>query len=658
VGHTAGEPLTPTISSPRPTPCGRSPINSRFRMDPWSSADVPPREASLATRLLQVAGEFEVTARRERAALEARLASARDANVGLERESRVLREDLSALNKQTKRLELELADAGASEARRARALEAALLRTRFELAERTASLSSLYGRIAGCIDLMRAPVGDDAAPPLELENAPPPGSLALAPARAAALIRKAGSALETLLPCARDVELMARAARETGSWSVERLVEAARLGDERGLDAILRLPDAEAASERVAEQAFDRALAKALRCACRQGHLKTMLRLIAAGARAHAADSAAAQDYEPLDADDERMRGLIHIAAENGHDDVLGFLLGRDSAAGATAATAVPLAPILSACGATIDDQDAYGRTPLHLAAAANHAGAIRLLLVSGADPLRRDAQNFSAARVAEGTLQVRGDLFLSGELAANAAAPAAAAMLQDKNVMFWNASLRAHRHYCEKRYAGAIEAYTAALELAPGCSTPSSPRDMATLHYNRARARYRLGSHLVAIEDCTAALLFDRSYRNALAQRAECHMSLFDFDRAQRDFQSLMDADPADRQWARRLVDARAVRDLSHYGVLGVAHDAEPAVIKRAYRALCLRWHPDKQEAAEANISSERAVRSNTAFRVRCFTRRRLSRCSRVPLVNHPHPPAHPRSAHHGRIRDTQRPL
>ena len=140
----------------------------------------------------------------------------------------------------------------------------------------------------------------------------------------------------------------------------------------------------------------------------------------------------------------------------------------------------------------------------------------------------------------------------------------------------------------------------------------PATPRDLATLHYNRARAQYRLGHHCAAIEDCSAALNHDPTYRNALAQRAECNMSIFDFEKAVKDFQSLLEADPTDKQWTRRLVDARNMRDMSHYGILGLRKDADTGAIKKAYRSLCLRWHPDKH-----STSPEDVARAHTAFRV-----------------------------------------
>ena len=52
----------------------------------------------------------------------------------------------------------------------------------------------------------------------------------------------------------------------------------------------------------------------------------------------------------------------------------------------------------------------------------------------------------------------------------------------------------------------------------------------------------------------------------------------------------------------------------LNHYEVLGVAHDASPGDIDRAYRAALLREHPDRSDHPDANA---RASRVNEAGRV-----------------------------------------
>lgn len=47
------------------------------------------------------------------------------------------------------------------------------------------------------------------------------------------------------------------------------------------------------------------------------------------------------------------------------------------------------------------------------------------------------------------------------------------------------------------------------------------------------------------------------------------------------------------------------------YYRVLQVTRDAEPEVIERAYKALSLKYHPDRRPAAE----SERATRQMQAI-------------------------------------------
>lgn len=120
----------------------------------------------------------------------------------------------------------------------------------------------------------------------------------------------------------------------------------------------------------------------------------------------------------------------------------------------------------------------------------------------------------------------------------------------------------------------------------------------------------------------CTAVralfLLSPSLWREIRCSRIHCvslwptPQSLFDFDKAVRDFQALLDADPDDRQWARRLLDAQSMRDLTHYEVLGSATNASSSELKKAYRKHCLRWHPDKHVG-----SSEDQHRSKAVFQV-----------------------------------------
>ncbi|KAA0150295.1 hypothetical protein FNF29_05308 [Cafeteria roenbergensis] len=317
-------------------------------------------------------------------------------------------------------------------------------------------------------------------------------------------------------------------------------------------------------------------------------------------------------------------RSALHAAAAGGHEAACKALLrqaqtqaaaqAQAAAERAQAAAEADDAPARAratqelglargALGRLLDARDTTGCTALALAARAGHAGVCKLLLLQGSDPSVADEDDVVPETAAE-----------------EADAAAALGVLRDGSILFWNASVRANRLYSERRYNEAIGAYSTALELAAEHGLRASRRDLATLHYNRARAAFRLGRHVAAVEDCGAALEQDESYRNALAQRAECHMSLFDFERAARDFRALLDADPSDRQWARRLLEAERMRDLSHYAVLGLPATFSGSQLKRAYRTACLRWHPDKHAGTpeaghRAHVVFRRVAQANEAL-------------------------------------------
>ena len=46
-----------------------------------------------------------------------------------------------------------------------------------------------------------------------------------------------------------------------------------------------------------------------------------------------------------------------------------------------------------------------------------------------------------------------------------------------------------------------------------------------------------------------------------------------------------------------------------SHYETLGVARDASLADIRKAYRVLALRWHPDKNPGCDRDEVSRKFV-------------------------------------------------
>ncbi len=55
----------------------------------------------------------------------------------------------------------------------------------------------------------------------------------------------------------------------------------------------------------------------------------------------------------------------------------------------------------------------------------------------------------------------------------------------------------------------------------------------------------------------------------------------------------------------------------MDHYHILQVSRDAEPEVIEKAYKALCMKYHPDRAGGSERGRATEAMQRINRAYAV-----------------------------------------
>jgi DnaJ-class molecular chaperone len=55
----------------------------------------------------------------------------------------------------------------------------------------------------------------------------------------------------------------------------------------------------------------------------------------------------------------------------------------------------------------------------------------------------------------------------------------------------------------------------------------------------------------------------------------------------------------------------------VDHYRTLQVSRHAEPEVIEKAYKALCMKYHPDRAAAGGREKATQRMQRINEAYRV-----------------------------------------
>mmetsp|Transcript_21285 Transcript_21285/g.34610 ORF Transcript_21285/g.34610 Transcript_21285/m.34610 type:complete len:554 (+) Transcript_21285:732-2393(+) len=301
--------------------------------------------------------------------------------------------------------------------------------------------------------------------------------------------------------------------------------------------------------------------------------------------------------------DEKHKWNAVHFASYYGNEKALEKLLSFGSQELAT----------------HLEDRTGESRTALHLAAESKHPKCIRLLLRHGADI----TSVCSGKQTAVDLVIQHGD-DSGGESDATAIAEGvhrdpnkqkeALDALNDPSTLFWSHSVRANRLYGAEDYHGARDAYTEAIQLTEKLPDEriTSDTNRATLYYNSARACVKIGKQLEAIERCTTALeLRNGVYPNALAQRASCYMSLFDYNHAVQDYESLLQQDSdgtiggdmspsiATEDWTLFLERAKdlAAKATDHYLVLGIPPDANAAQTKQAFRKQCLKWHPDKHQ-------------------------------------------------------------
>ncbi|KAK9844088.1 hypothetical protein WJX81_004268 [Elliptochloris bilobata] len=188
---------------------------------------------------------------------------------------------------------------------------------------------------------------------------------------------------------------------------------------------------------------------------------------------------------------------------------------------------------------------------------------------------------------------------------AANAAAATEALHAAQARKLAGNAAFQAGR------YAEAAAAYSAGLAASGGDAGLE-----AALYCNRAACGAALGRPAEAVADACAALALEPGYLRALQRRADALGALGEHAAAAQDWADLAQRGVAGA--AARAFDAqRAARlplDPDHYACLGLPASASPADVRAAFRALALRFHPDKTSvngpgAAAASALLFRAV-------------------------------------------------
>ena len=148
-------------------------------------------------------------------------------------------------------------------------------------------------------------------------------------------------------------------------------------------------------------------------------------------------------------------------------------------------------------------------------------------------------------------------------------------------------------------KYDDAIEAYTKLLEF-----DPSNRNFNATILANRALCFQKQNKLKEALRDINKALSLNDKYWKAYFRRGNIYMGLNMYEEAKYDFQKVKDNDPSNKDVHKLLEESKKeekkAKKRDYYKILDLDRNASPDDIRKAYKKLALKWHPDRNSESE----------------------------------------------------------